>query len=69
CGARLFITGEVKHNQFVEAGVNLAEFGHYDTEKCFIKAMADSLQSALHDVQYNVNVFSAECGERPYEYY
>ncbi|MDL2237327.1 Nif3-like dinuclear metal center hexameric protein [Christensenellaceae bacterium OttesenSCG-928-K19] len=68
-GAQLFITGEVKHNEFVETGINLSEFGHYDTEKCFVGAMVGSLQNVLGDVQCNVAVFAARNDKRPYEFY
>lgn len=65
-GAQLYITGEIKHNQYLEAGIPVAEVGHFDTEKCFCSMMADSLQKALVDVKCNVSVYVAEKTERPY---
>jgi len=65
-GAQLFITGEMKHNYYVESSIDIIELGHYESEKCFCAMMADSLQRALVDVKYNVTVRVAEKMEKPY---
>ncbi len=68
-GAQMYVTGEIKHNMYVETNMNLVEAGHYATEYCFCGLMAESLQKALIDVKYNVTVKVAEKMEAPYKYY
>lgn len=65
-GAELYITGEIKHNHYMESKINLCEAGHFDTEKCFCELFAPRLQKALNDVQCNVPVFITERLERMY---
>lgn len=65
-GAQLYLTGEIKHNFYMEAqDMVLIEAGHYDTEKCFCKLYAEGLQKLLDDVNYNVAVYIASL-HRPY---
>ncbi len=65
-GAQLFITGEIKHNYYLEKNIALVEAGHYDTEKCFLKLMYNSLQKCLNDVQYNIDVYVSKTESRAY---
>ena len=68
-GAQLFITGEIKHNFYAaRTKMVLAEAGHFDTEKCFCKLFADSLQKLMDDVNYNVDIYIANL-HRPYVNY
>lgn len=65
-GAQLYLTGEIKHNFYMEAqDMVLIEAGHYDTEKCFCKLYAEGLQKLLDDVNYNVAIYIASL-HRPY---
>ncbi|MEA5003927.1 MAG: Nif3-like dinuclear metal center hexameric protein, partial [Christensenella sp.] len=65
-GAQLYLTGEIKHNFYVEEqGMVLVEAGHYDTEKCFCKVYAQGLQKMLDDVNYKVAIYIASL-HRPY---
>ncbi|MGI6663958.1 MAG: Nif3-like dinuclear metal center hexameric protein [Christensenellaceae bacterium] len=67
-GADAFITGEVKHHQFIQTeNILLIEAGHYDTEKHFVAEMQKSLQMYVHQLQYRTKVFRAEQEKRPYE--
>lgn len=65
-GADIFITGEIKHNQYIERkNIILAEAGHFDTEKCFCALYAQGLQKRLNDVNYNIAIY-VENLQRPY---
>jgi putative NIF3 family GTP cyclohydrolase 1 type 2 len=68
-GAQLFITGEIKHNQYVESSIALMELGHYGSEKCFCAMMADGLQKAMLGVKCNVTVCVAKETGKPYSDY
>lgn len=51
-GADCYLTGEVAHNirlEFIDKGVNLIEFGHYESERIFI----DIVMRWLNDVKIN----------------
>ena len=69
-GADVYITGEVKHNQYVEAeDIAVIEGGHYDTEKCFVDIMYRHLQNAVNGLQYNLDIFKTEVERRPFVNY
>lgn len=69
-GADVYITGEVKHNQYVEAvDIAVVEGGHYDTEKCFADIMYERLQNIKNELQYNVDILKAEEMRRPFVNY
>ena len=62
-GAEAFLSGEVKHHQalaMADAGVPCFECGHFATERPGIFALADALQSALNQVQYNLDIYKSE---------
>lgn len=48
CGADTFITGDIKHDQFVDAqnaGLNLIEAGHFDSENLVYQAVANHISA------------------------
>lgn len=56
-GADTFITGEIKHNQALDAqfiGLNVIEAGHYETEKIVLLPLIERLQQLNDDVQYRL---------------
>lgn len=56
-GADVFVTGEVKHSQAIDAahlGLALAVLGHYETEKIVLEPLIQGLQSEKNDVQYYI---------------
>lgn len=58
--ADVFVTGEVSYHRamtFADEGLCVIEAGHAETENPAILMLANGLQNALNDVQYNVNVF------------
>ena len=64
-GARVFLTGEVKHHVALEAadaGVTLLEAGHFATEEPGIFALADTLQNELNGVQSPLRITRSACG-------
>lgn len=66
-GAQLYVTGELKHHNYLDEGMALVEAGHFDTEKCFCGLFADGLQKALNAVEYSVvPVAVTEQLRRPY---
>jgi len=68
-GADAYLTGEIKHSDYVGQGKNamvLIEAGHYDTEKCFCTLMFEGLQRGLNALKCNVNVLMANIS-RPYD--
>ena len=65
-GADVLVTGEAKHNEFVDATVALIAAGHYDTEKWFADAMRRALQGAGLELQYNVDIYVSQHARRPY---
>lgn len=70
-GAQALITGEAKHNHFLDAqaqGVLLIEAGHFDTECCFTLQVFMSLQSRLNELQLNVELCKARGEKPPYKY-
>lgn len=66
-GADVFVTGEAKHNEFVEASMPLIAAGHYDTEKWFTEALRAALQQSELAVQYKIDICMSEDMQRPYE--
>lgn len=65
-GADVLVTGEVKHNVFVEDEIPLIEAGHYDTEKWFVDAMRQALQKCGLNIQYKVDICVSRDMQRPY---
>ncbi len=65
-GADIYITGEIKHNQYYETSMALCEAGHFDTESCFVRMMAEGLQNAADTLQYKLNVKISETMRRPF---
>lgn len=64
-GAQGFLSGEVKHHlalAMADAGVPCFECGHFATEQPGIFALADALQSALNQVQYNLGIYKSKAG-------
>ncbi len=54
-GAELYITGECKHNQAIEAehiGLSIAVGGHYETEAVVIDPLIEYLKSTASDVEF-----------------
>lgn len=61
-GAKVFITGEIKHHRILEArhlGMAVLEAGHAATEICSARLLQKHLQEASHALQYNVRVLAA----------
>ncbi len=64
-GAQAFLSGEVKHHlalAMADAGIPCFECGHFATEQPGIFALADALQSALNQVQFNLGIFKSKAG-------
>lgn len=62
-GAQAFITGEVKHHVAIEAafhGIPMLEAGHYATENPGMDLLADALQKAADEVQYNLHLYRTQ---------
>ena len=62
-----FITGDVKHNVFIEAknkGQMLLDAGHFETEWVFVKRFAEIIREKT-----KAEVISSEKEERPFEIY
>ena len=58
-GAEVYLTGEAKHNQVLEAQErNLAMIlcGHYETERVVLNSLMSRLQKLAPDVQYNITL-------------
>ena len=58
-GAEVYITGEAKHNQILEAremDLPLILCGHYETERVVLKSLQDRLQILAPDVQYYITL-------------
>ena len=63
-GADAYITGEVKHNQAIEAqhmGINLLMAGHYETENPVMTEIIGYLQKQSFGVEYKLS----ECAQSP----
>lgn len=70
-GADALVTGEAKHNEFIEAealGIMLIAAGHFDTEQCFTHTMAKGLQTKAFALQYNLKVYESKIEKCPYIY-
>ena len=62
-GAQAFLAGEVKHHHGVEAaqaGIPLLEAGHFATENPGMDLLADALQKAADEVQYNLHLYRTQ---------
>ena len=58
-GAEVFLTGEAKHNQILEAqerDIQIILCGHYETERVVLKSLMSRLQNLAPDVQYNITL-------------
>ncbi len=65
-GADVFITGEAKHHEILEAeelGLPLVDGGHYETEQFAINAFAEGLQKAADGLQWDIRVYRDPCKE------
>ena len=63
-GAQAFLSGEVKHHVAIEAafaGIPMLEAGHYATENPGMDRLADALQKAADEVQYNLHLYRTQC--------
>lgn len=70
-GADVLVTGEAKHNEFLEAeqlGIMLIAAGHFDTEHCFTHSMAKGLQKYISELQYNTRVYESKKEKCPYQF-
>lgn len=68
-GADVLITGEAKHNNFLEAkdlGILLIDAGHYETEQIFANIIFSGLQSRLDEVQLHLGLKIADSVCAPY---
>lgn len=60
CGAQALLTGEVKHHNALAAameGFVLYDGTHWATEQILVPHLAASLQKALSELKYSVNVY------------
>ncbi len=67
-GAEAFLSGEIKHHHalaMAEAGLPCFECGHFATEQPGIFALADALQNALDQVEYNLSIYKSQTGPYP----
>lgn len=56
-GADVFVTGEIKHNQAIDAhvlGLACIAAGHYETERIVLQPLMERLQTGANDVQYSL---------------
>lgn len=66
-GCRVFVTGEAKHHELIEAenlGVTLVVAGHYDTEEVVIRPLLELLRKRFPDVAFA----RAQSSHRPAKY-
>lgn len=62
-GADVFLTGEVKHHQALEAmgeGMSIIEAGHYETENPAMEVLSNALQNRCNALEYRVSVFYSQ---------
>ncbi len=55
CGAQGYLTGEVKHHQWIQAqerGITLLSAGHYATEVVVLQPLANELEKNFPDVEW-----------------
>lgn len=67
-GCQVFITGDVKHHDAVDAmemGMNVIDAGHYGTEKIFINNMAAQLKTIFGD---KIEIIEAESNRNPFDF-
>ncbi len=63
-GADVFVTGEVKHHQAIEAaarGLPIIGAGHFATENILVPRLCKCLQNAMNAVEYQVEVYPSAC--------
>ncbi|MEX1308111.1 MAG: Nif3-like dinuclear metal center hexameric protein [Eubacteriales bacterium] len=68
-GVDVLLTGEAKHHEHLLAtslDLVLLEAGHYNTEKHFVKLMAERLQATTDELKYNLQVKISEREKPPY---
>lgn len=68
-GADVLITGEAKHNNFLEAKdleILLIDAGHYETEQIFANIIFSGLQSRLDELQLHLGLKIANSVCAPY---
>lgn len=66
-GADAFVTGEVKHHEYLEAnniGKTIIAAGHYETEQVVVKPLRDMLAKEFEEIEFYAADF-----KRPTEYY
>ncbi len=64
-GADVFLTGEAKHHEYLEAdacGIPMVTAGHFHTEDVVIAPLKDKLCAQFADVEF----VKSECGKSPY---
>lgn len=62
-GCDTFITGDVKHNVFIDAkelGINIIDAGHFPTENVVIPYLADALSDAFPGLQVHISRVHAQ---------
>lgn len=63
-GADVFITGELKHDQALEAlqlGLCIIQAGHYETEHIVLEPLIKRLQKQTFDVEYKLALSEYSC--------
>lgn len=68
-GADVFITGEIKHHEAIEAellGISVLAAGHFYTELPVMIKLIDRLQMTLDGLQYNIEVIASKSQSSPY---
>jgi putative NIF3 family GTP cyclohydrolase 1 type 2 len=61
-GADVYVTGEIKHSQAIEAihlGLAVIEAGHYETERVVLPSVIYRLQTLTDGVQYKLACYDA----------
>lgn len=67
-GCDTYLTSEVKHHQWIEAGelgINLIDAGHFETENPVIF----TLERMLEEKFFDIDIFLANNNKRPYSYF
>ena len=62
-GCDTFITGDVKHNVFIDArelGINIVDAGHFPTENVVLPYLADALSSAFPELDLQISCVHAQ---------
>ena len=64
CGCDVFLTGDVKHHQAIDAlrqGISVVDGSHYYTEACFMESMCDFINE-----NFRVFVYKTEKNTNPF---